>query len=537
MLDSTQRSTKFVAPHIDVDLDNEHTICFGSFRLLPVQRLLLSGDKALRLGSRALDILLALVERPGELVSKEELMARVWPDTFVEPANLTVHIAALRRALCDGRNGNRFLINIPGRGYRFVAPIHLSEELEPSHPEPIQVERLHNLPAPVTRLIGREDVVGGLSAHFSHDRFLTVVGPGGIGKTSVALAVADALTPNYRHGVWLIDLASIGNPLLVPTALASVLGLKTRAEIPFPGLVASLQDKQMLLVVDNCEHVVAAAAGLAAEVLRGAPGVHILATSREPLRTEGERAYRLLPLEGPPAAIGIIRAEEALRFPAVQLFVERTAAALGEYVLSDADAPIVADICRKLDGIPLAIELAAARVDCFGIAGLAAQLDDPLRVLIGGSRTALPRQQTMRATLDWSYDLLTEAERMALRRLAIFADDFTLRAAGAVISDSTRASNQVMDQVSELVAKSLVASEMSDVEPRLRLLKTTRAYARAKLADSGELDAVARRQFEYCRDTAPRQPSMRMNGSAHAKKLAPPTSPRSLPRSASARSA
>ncbi len=334
--------------------------------------------------------------------------------------------------------------------------------------------------------------------------------------------MADTLTSNYRHGVWLIDLASIGNSLPVPTALASVLGLKTRAEIPFPGLVASLQDKQMLLVLDNCEHVVSAAAGLAAEVLRGVPGVHILATSREPLRTEGERAYRLLPLEGPPAAIGI-RAEEALRFPAVQLFVERTAAALGEYVLSDADAPIIAAICRKLDGIPLAIELAAARVDWFGIAGLAARLDDPLHVLVGGSRTALPRQQTMRATLDWSYELLTEAERMALRRLAIFADDFTLQAAGAVISDDARSCNQVMDQVSELVAKSLVAVEIFDVEPRLRLLETTRAYAHAKLAESGEIDAVARRHVEYCRGAVPRQPSMRMNGSARAKKLAPPS--------------
>jgi predicted ATPase len=292
----------------------------------------------------------------------------------------------------------------------------------------------------------------------------------------------------------------------------------------------------MLLVLDNCEHVVTAAAGLAVEILRGAPGVHILATSREPLRTEGERVYRLSPLEGPPVVLGIC-AEEALRFPAVQLFVERTAGSLGDYVLSDADAPIVADICRKLDGIPLAIESASARVDCFGIGGLAARLDDPLRVLVSGRRTAPPRQQTMRATLDWSYDLLTKIEQTALRRLAIFADDFTLQAACAVISDDPCSGNQVMDQVSELVAKSLVAVEVGGVEPRLRLLETTRAYANAKLAESGELDAVARRHIQYFRVAIERRRSTRMNRSSPAKKLPAITSPRSPRRSMSARSA
>ena len=423
MLDNPQRTAKFVAPHIDTALDNERVICFGSFRLLPAQGLLLDGDKPVPLGSRALDILIAMVERPGELVGKDELMARVWPNTFVEPANLTVHIAALRRALCDGRDGNRFLINIPGRGYRFVAPIHGSEGLDTSHPQPAVAGHLHNLPAPVTRLIGREYVVAGLTTFFSQDRFVTIVGPGGIGKTSVALTVAEQRVEKYAHGARLIDLGPVADPRLVPTALACALGIEIGAQISLPSLIATLRDKKMLLVLDNCEHLVAAAAGLAAEVLRGAPGVHILATSCEPLRTEGERVYRLPPLESPMVASGIC-AEDALRFPAVQLFVERTAAALGEYVFSDVDAPIVAEICRKLDGIPLAIEFAAARVPCFGIAGLAARLDDPLHVLVGGSRTAHPRQRTMRATLDWSYDLLPEAEQAVLRRLSVFTGRF-----------------------------------------------------------------------------------------------------------------
>ena len=259
---------------------------FGPFHLLLTQRLLLEGEKPLRLGSRALDILIALVERPGELVSKEELMAQVWPNTFVEPANLTVHVAALRRALKDGHGGNRYLVNIPRRGYCFVAPVKVSEEPKSSAPFTTATERTNNLPASVTRLIARSDTVSGLSARLSGHRLLTIVGPGGIGKTSVALAVAEGLLASYEHGVWFIDLTPLGDPLLVPRALASSLGLDIRSESLVSGLIAALGDKQMLLVLDNCEHVIEAAAALAAELLRSAPGVRILATSREPLWME-----------------------------------------------------------------------------------------------------------------------------------------------------------------------------------------------------------------------------------------------------------
>jgi predicted ATPase/DNA-binding winged helix-turn-helix (wHTH) protein len=496
-----------VMPGVDVmgclkkahELGKERAICFGSFQLLPEQRLLLEGDKPLRVGSRALELLIVLVERPGELVSKEELMARVWPNTFVEAANLTVHVAALRRTLGDGRDGNRFLINIPGRGYRFVAPIKFTEVLTPSPLQSDGVKAVHNLPAAVDRLIGREEIVSGLSAQLSRDRCLTIVGPGGIGKTSVALAAARELIANYAHGVWLIDFAPIGETLLVPTALASVLGIEIKTEEPLRELIATLKNRQMLLVLDNCEHVVAAAANLAAGILRGVPGVQVLATSREPFCTDGERVCRLPPLQSPPPADGI-SAQEALRFPAVQMFVERAAAALGEFALSDEDAPIVANICRRLDGIPLAIEFAAARLNCFGIGGLAARLDDRLRLLTGGRRTALPRQQTMRATLDWSYDLLTEIQQMVLRRVSVFSGDFTLRAVDFVISDDPDVRNHIVDHVAELVTKSLIVAEMGDAEPRLRLLETTRAYALAKLIESGEFDAIAPRYAEYVKD-------------------------------------
>jgi predicted ATPase len=301
-----------------------------------------------------------------------------------------------------------------------------------------------------------------------------------------------------KHGVWLIDLAPLADPRLVPSALASVLGLEIRSDNPLPGLVALLRDRQMLLVLDNCEHVIEAAAALAAGVLRGAAGVHILATSREPLRAEGERVYRLSPLANPPASARLTAAK-ALGFPAVQLFVEPAAANLGDFQLSDADAPIVAEICRKLDGLPLAIEFAAARVDAFGVRGLAAHLDERLRLLTSGRRTAVPRHRTLSAALDWSYQLLTGPEQRVFR-LAIFAGGFTLHPAGAVAADATRPESEMIDQAAELVAKSLVAADVGDAEPRLQLLDTTRAFALTKLTESGEVDALGRRHAEYYRE-------------------------------------
>jgi predicted ATPase len=236
---------------------------------------------------------------------------------------------------------------------------------------------------------------------------------------------------------------------------------------------------------------------LAARILRGAPGVQILATSREPLRAKGEHVHRLPPLQTPRTSMGLTAAE-ALGFPAVRLFVERAAATLGAFELNDAGAPIVADICRKLDGIPLAIELAAGRVDAFGLRGLAAHLDDPLQLLTGGRRTALPRHRTMRAALDWGHDLLPERERAVLRRLAIFAGSFTLEAASAVAA-STEIAAEVVECVANLVAKSLTAAEVGGGAPCYRLLETTRAYALEKLADSGELEQVEHRYSEYSR--------------------------------------
>jgi len=474
-----------------------HAISFGTFRLLPGRHLLLEGEKPIRLGSRALDILTALVERPGDLITKEELVARVWPDTIVEEGNLRVHMAALRKALGDGQAGSRYVTTIPGRGYRFVAPISLSET---SLAQPaVAPASAHNLPALLTRLVGRTKTVETLLGQVQERRLVTIAGPGGIGKTAVALAVADHLSTRFRDSVRLVDFASFSDPALVPSALASALGAAVRSGDAVSNLIVFLRDKAMLLVLDSCEHVIDAAAALAAEILSRAPGIHILATSREPLRANGERVHRLLPLEIPVSSSGL-SAAEALDFSAIQLFVERATADLGEFDLSDADAPIVAEICRRLEGMPLAIELAAGCVDTFGIAGVAGRLDDRFHLLTRGRRTALPRHQTLSATLNWSYELLPESERVILRRLAAFSGWFTMEALSAVASGEEVPASDVVNRVANLAAKSLVVADVSGAAAHYRLLESTRAYALDKLKESGESEVFARRHAEYFRD-------------------------------------
>src|SRR5262249_41688233 len=325
-------------------------ISFGPFRLFPARQLLLEGDRPVRLGSRALEILIALLERRGELISTKALIARVWPDTVVEEGNLRVHIAALRSALGDGQAGKRYVANVPGRGYRFVAPVSISQGPGPAVPQAAAVAPAHDLPRPLMRMIGRADVVSSLVAQFGSRRLITIVGPGGIGKTTVALAVANELIPSFKDKVRFIDLAPLADPLIVMSALASVLGVAVRSDSPLPALIAHLRDKEMLLVRDSCENVVEAAAALAEAIVRGAPRVRILATSREPLRSEGEAVVRLPPLALPPASAGLTAAE-ALTFSAVQLFVERAAACLDEFGLRDDQAPLVSDLCRQLDGL------------------------------------------------------------------------------------------------------------------------------------------------------------------------------------------
>jgi predicted ATPase len=327
-----------------------------------------------------------------------------------------------------------------------------------------------------------------------------VVGPGGIGKTTVALAVAERMIGVYEHGVWLVDLAPLRDPGLVPSAVATVLGLQIRAGDPLPALVAALRDNRILLTLDNCEHVIDAAAGLAEAVLSGTAGVNVLATSREPLGVTREHVHRLGPLNTPEPSPGLT-ATEAATFPAVQLFVERATAIVEDFALTDANAPLVVAICRRLDGLPLAIEFAAPRVEALGVAGLAARLDDSLRRLLGAQRrAAMPRHRTMRAVVDWSYGLLSQDEQRFFRALGIFAGGFNIEAAAAVAMDAATTGAEAIDRLADMVAESLVVADASGTQPRFRLLDTTRAYAIEQLDANGERERLALRHAEYYRD-------------------------------------
>jgi len=488
LLEPEDREAASIAPEV----------LFGPFCLRPAQRLLLEADRPIRIGSRGLDLLIALVERAGELVAKDDLIARVWPDTTVENDNLRTQIALLRRALGDSRGGARYVVSVPGRGYQFVAPLIRSNAQQPPAPPAASREPPRDLPRRPARPIGRADIVRDLVGRLRRQRFVTIVGPGGIGKTTVALAVAEALATSCQSAVCFVDLGLLSHSRFVMSTLASALGVATSADDPTKGVIASLRDRQILIVLDCCDRVIDGATVLAETMLRNCPGVRVLATSREVLRADGEAICRLSPLETPPDVDGLT-AVGALTFPAVQLFVERAASNIDGFELSDADAPVVADMCRRLDGLPLAIELAAEHVHAFGTRGVAALLGDQFRLLMRGRRTVLRRHQTLGATLDWSYETLSDSERAVLRRLSVFAGGFTLEAARAVAPDAATPAPEITEIVASLVTKSLLQADVSTASGRYRLLDTTRAYGQEKLAQSGELQSVARRHAEYIR--------------------------------------
>ncbi len=482
----------------DDSLVDEEVFVFGSFRLIPAQRMLIEDEKPLRLGSRALDILVTLLESAGETIRKDQLIARTWPDTVVDEGALRVHVAALRKALGDGQAGKRYIANIPGRGYSFIAPV-MREQRQPAIAPTNGAAVRGNLPASLTRIVGRDDIIATLAAQLAQRRLLTLVGPGGIGKTTVALAVAESVGASYEEGVWFVELASLPDPDLVTSALGNVLGVSLPGANPISGLAGWLRNKRALIVLDSCEHVIGAVAAIAEAILKAAVRVSILATSREPLRAEGEWLHRLPSLELPPRSDDLTP-EGALQYSAVQLFNERARAIMDGFALDGDDIAPVIEICRRLDGMPLALELAAARVDVFGVKGLAARLDDRFAVLTSGRRTALPRHQTLRAAMDWSYEVLPETEQVVFRRLAVFRGSFTMEAAAAVAIDERIAAADVIEGVANLAEKSLVTTDISGDITCHRLLDTTRSYALDKLTDSAEAEEVARRHAEFFRD-------------------------------------
>lgn len=440
----------------------DRCIAFGPFRLYAQQRVLLEDGQPLRLGSRAFDILATLAAAAGATVTKAELIARVWPDTVVEEANLRVHVAALRKALREGP-GRRYIDSVAGRGYSFVAAIAtpLAPRVVPPCPPP-----------PAGPLVGRADAVTALARLVLGQRLVTLVGSGGVGKSVVALTAAARLAG--RLAVAHADLAEAADGAAVAALLARALGQADTAS-PQRG------HEPLLLVLDNCERVADAVAPLCERLLQQAPRLHILATSREALRAADERVQRLAPLPCPPAGA---HGAAILAWPAAALFLHR--AGLDGSALTSADAAAVAAVCRRLDGLPLALELAAGRTDLFHVRELAARLDDPLRLLKGGRRTAPPRHRSLQASLDWSWATLTPAEQALLRRLTVFAAEFGL--AAAVRMAAPAAPDEVEDLLAALHARSLLTARSTPAGLQCRLVAGVRQYAALLSRDAREAD-------------------------------------------------
>src|SRR5258705_1691898 len=480
----------------------ERVYMSGQWEIDVAQRELMADGVPVSIGNRVFEIISVLVQWAGKLVSKDDLMGRVW-GAIVEENTIQVHISAIRKALGPDRG---MLKTISGRGYRLLGSWTIREE-EHTSAEPIYLEQVRksvrpfqsNLPSPTSDLIGRAGAVQHLRNLLSAYRAVTLTGPGGIGKTSLALEVARNLFPTFQGDAWLVELVSVSDPDLVPSAVASALELKlVSKEISSQSVARAIGSKKLLLVLDNCEHVVDSAASLAETVLRMCPHTTVLATSREPLRIEGEHLCRVSPLNVPsqhPA-----EPCDILEHSAVQLFIARTTALRSDFSEEADSLAAISAICRHLDGIPLAIELAAARAATLGPQQVASRLDDRLALLSGGRRTALPRHQTLRATLDWSYELLPDWESFLLRHLAIFPSGFTLEAATAVASNACSSASTVVEGIANLVAKSLVTLDGSTPHSRWRLLGTIRAYALEKLTNAGEVDQAARRHAEFFRD-------------------------------------
>jgi len=466
-------------------------LLFGPFELRPTERLLRRDGDSVAIGSRAMDILLRLLERPGEMVGRDALLAAGWGELNVEPAALRVQVSLLRKTLAAGDPNARYVTSVPGRGYCFVAPVRRQTDVAAAA-VPADPKEPAALPG-FRRMIGRETVAETLERTISAEPFVTLVGPGGIGKTTVALALAHRMLGAFDGDVAFVDLAIHRSDDAVAGAVSNALRLPRLGDGPVADVAAQLRPRRLLLVLDSCEHVVAGAATLAEAICQAAPRCHIVATSREPLNARGEQVYRLAALETPPPET--LSYESVCGYPAAQLFVERAAAGGGRIEGSPEDAALIADICRKLDGIPLAIELAAGRVDAFGLATTRALLDGRLRLSWRGLRTAPPRQLTLSATLDWSYELLSSEEAALLRSLSRFAGPFTLDAAEAVADEALR--TDVWRALAGLVSKSLVSVDGRGPRTQYRLLDTTREYAALKLESAGELARAAARHAAW----------------------------------------
>jgi predicted ATPase/DNA-binding winged helix-turn-helix (wHTH) protein len=535
---------------------------FGPYRVDPGQRVLLRAGKVVPLPPKALDLLLALVEQSGRALSKDALLERLWPDTFVEEGVLPKNVSILRKAL----GGGAYIETLPKRGYRFAAEVLLIEDDDASllvrRSSRVRVVRsddgaareaprgerptLTNLPHQLTSFVGRGQEIADVAQTLGGARLVSLVGPGGIGKTRLALEAARRIVGRYGDGVWLVELAAVTDPAVLERTVTGALGLHEESgRQPLAVLLDHARERTLLLVLDNCEHLVDACAALARALLQTCPNVSVLATSRQALGLAGEVVRHVQPLPVP-SATGPLDAGRALACESVALFVDRARLTRPDFGLSDRTTPLATRLCRQLDGIPLAIELAAARLRTLSLEQVVARLDDRFSLLTGGDRTTLARQRTLRAAIDWSYDLLSPEERSVLRRATVFAGGWTLEASEAVWGEgggrrkeeggrrkegggrreetasgvhpsgvhpdhanrdvsspsllpppSSLLPSDILDVITRLADKSLIVVDERDGEARYRLLDTIREYAREKLdqSDEGPPAAAAHRAW------------------------------------------
>ena len=459
---------------------------FDRFRLCPGERQLLEGERPLRLGARAFDLLVALVQEHDRAVPKDELIERVWPRVIVEENNLQVQIAALRKTL-----GQAAIATIPGRGYQFMLRLRDAGEAAAN---PLPAPR-SNLPQPLTSFVGREGDLAELAKLLETTRLLTLTGIGGCGKTRLAIRLAEVVMSSFANGVCFVDVAPVAEPEHVALRVAGAFGVREEADKPIVDtLIRHLADQQLLLILDNCEHLLGACAALAERLLLAAAGLRALVTSREGFGIAGERVVPVRSLSLPSKATDDVRT--LLDAEATRLFVSRAQEVAPEFELTADNAAGVVEICHRLDGIPLALELAAARVKLLSVEQIRAKLDDRFRFLTGSAR-AISRHQTLLVTLQWSHDHLTPDEQRWLRRLAVFVGGWTLDAATAVVAEGLD-EVEALERLGRLVDQSLVLVERHyPEETRYRMLETVRQYAEDRLNESGENNSVRERHLAH----------------------------------------
>jgi predicted ATPase/DNA-binding winged helix-turn-helix (wHTH) protein len=441
-----------------------------------------AGEVRLDLPPKSFDVLRHLVENAGRLVTHDELLSAVWGDVHVQPEVLKGQILAIRNALSDKSASPRFIETRRGRGYRFIGKM---DGIAPSAPSPQT-----NLHQYLTGVIGRQAELAELQKCLNDCRMITLIGPGGVGKTRLAVELGRHVLTDFPGGVWLIDLAPLSDPAQVLTAMATVLHLDaSTAEAAVGAIAATLLRRQSLMIFDNCEHLAGAASDLIEVLLTGVPGISVIATSQQALHLDAEQLYLVRPLSVPPVdavAIG--------GFAAVDLFVERANRADRLFRLGPANEAGVAEICRRLDGLPLAIEMAAARLRMLGVEGLREGLDHRLKLLKGAQHADNMRHRSLRATVEWSHGLLDAQDRHLFRCLAVFPGSFRLEAAMAIDGGADRWT--IVDALERLVDKSLVTIERGD-PPRYRQLETIRLFAGEELRESGNSDGVAERHARH----------------------------------------